>query len=66
MPTVVNWNFIQEVPSGISPLPTPVQTPAQAYAYAGKGLMGNTPFVGGRTLRKKRRLTKKFKRSKRR
>ena len=64
MPTVVNWNSIQEVPSGISPLPTPVQTPAQAYAYAGKGLMGNTPFLGG-TMRKKRGRSKN-KRSKRR
>lgn len=64
MPLVVNWNSVEHVPKGTSPLPTPVQTPAQAYAYAGKGLMQNLPFVGGsrRSFRKRSRKNKKTKR----
>jgi hypothetical protein len=63
MPLVVNWNSVERVPSGISPVPTSVNGPALAYAYAGKGLMGNPPFVGG--SRRSRRVRRKHRRSKR-
>ena len=64
MPTVVNWNSVEHVPRGTSPLPTSVNGPTQAYAYAGKGLMSNPPFLGGsrRSRRVKRRRSKQSKR----
>jgi hypothetical protein len=64
MPLVVNWNSVERVPSGISPLPTSVNGPALAYAYAGKGLMGNPPFLGG-SRRSRRKVKRRVKRSKR-
>lgn len=69
MASYADWNSTTNQPHIYSSMPTPVQTPEQAYNYAGKALMGPTPPVlagGRRSRRRQSRRNRRNRKSRRR